>query len=91
MNIELPTPTQFDGRNPQFCEWAGEAKSYLSIHNVHIEDIMDDSTKSIAAIIFGNIQNEYTEEDRRRLNTKFSDCFQLHRKKMQTIATSTLT
>eukprot|EP00971_Amphidinium_carterae_P023780 468891-Amphidinium_carterae.1 len=24
MNTKLPTPTQFDGRSPQFNEWAGE-------------------------------------------------------------------
>eukprot|EP00971_Amphidinium_carterae_P078027 1543834-Amphidinium_carterae.1 len=36
MNIKLPMPTQFDGRNPQFNKWAGEVKAYLTIHNVHI-------------------------------------------------------
>eukprot|EP00971_Amphidinium_carterae_P112338 2225101-Amphidinium_carterae.1 len=44
MTIKLPAPTQFDARHPQFYEWAGEVKTYLSIHNVHIEDIMDDNT-----------------------------------------------
>eukprot|EP00971_Amphidinium_carterae_P100736 1993008-Amphidinium_carterae.2 len=38
MNINLPTPTQFDGKNPQFNEWAGEGKANLTIHNVHLED-----------------------------------------------------
>eukprot|EP00971_Amphidinium_carterae_P309850 6157306-Amphidinium_carterae.3 len=40
MNIKLPPPTQFDGRYPQFYEWAGEVKAYLSVHNVNLEDIM---------------------------------------------------
>eukprot|EP00971_Amphidinium_carterae_P037661 740727-Amphidinium_carterae.2 len=35
MNIKLPTPTQFDGRHPQFYEWTGKVKAadkaYLSI------------------------------------------------------------
>eukprot|EP00971_Amphidinium_carterae_P277289 5503222-Amphidinium_carterae.1 len=42
MNIELPMPTQFDGQNPQLNEWAGDVKAYLTIHNVHIEDYMDE-------------------------------------------------
>eukprot|EP00971_Amphidinium_carterae_P173917 3447446-Amphidinium_carterae.1 len=33
MNIKPPTPTQFDGKNPRFNEWAGEVKAYLTIHN----------------------------------------------------------
>eukprot|EP00971_Amphidinium_carterae_P029603 582309-Amphidinium_carterae.1 len=69
MNIKLPTPTQFDGRHPQFYEWVGEVKAYLSIHTVDIEDIMDDSTKSVTAIVLGDIQTDYTSEDTR--NGKF--------------------
>eukprot|EP00971_Amphidinium_carterae_P210081 4167785-Amphidinium_carterae.1 len=34
MNIKLPSPTQFDGRYPQFNEWSGEVKAYLGVHNV---------------------------------------------------------
>eukprot|EP00971_Amphidinium_carterae_P148455 2943284-Amphidinium_carterae.1 len=50
MNIKLPSPTQFDGRYPQFYEWAGEVKAYLSFHSVNIEDIMDDCSKSVTVI-----------------------------------------
>eukprot|EP00971_Amphidinium_carterae_P041415 813085-Amphidinium_carterae.1 len=39
MNIKLPPPTQFDGRYPQFHEWAREVRAYLSVHNVSIEEI----------------------------------------------------
>eukprot|EP00971_Amphidinium_carterae_P281971 5597486-Amphidinium_carterae.1 len=44
MNIKLPTPNQYDGKSPQFNEWAGEVKAYLTVHNVYIEDLMEDST-----------------------------------------------
>eukprot|EP00971_Amphidinium_carterae_P040963 804617-Amphidinium_carterae.1 len=71
MNIKLPTPTQFDGRNPQFNEWAGVVKAHLSIHNVHIEDYMDAGSRSVATIVLSDIQDEYTEGDTRRLNTRF--------------------
>eukprot|EP00971_Amphidinium_carterae_P342300 6481564-Amphidinium_carterae.1 len=49
----------------------GGKKSDLSIYNVHIEDIMDESTRSVATIVLSNIQNGYTKEDTRRLNARF--------------------
>eukprot|EP00971_Amphidinium_carterae_P240915 4782729-Amphidinium_carterae.1 len=61
-------PTQFDGRNPQFREWSGEVKAYLTIHNVHIEDYMEEPAKSMEAIVLRNIQDaesEYQEEEGR--------------------------
>eukprot|EP00971_Amphidinium_carterae_P008023 158709-Amphidinium_carterae.1 len=30
MNIKLPNPTVYDGKSPQFNEWAEEVKSYLT-------------------------------------------------------------
>eukprot|EP00971_Amphidinium_carterae_P248222 4928125-Amphidinium_carterae.1 len=33
----------FDGRNPQFREWSGKVKAYLTIRTMHIEDYMDES------------------------------------------------
>eukprot|EP00971_Amphidinium_carterae_P335925 6472018-Amphidinium_carterae.2 len=63
MSVKLLMPTHFDGRNPQFREWSGEVKTYLTIHNVHIEDYMDQSTKSIEAIDIRNIQEAYVTED----------------------------
>eukprot|EP00971_Amphidinium_carterae_P032332 636804-Amphidinium_carterae.1 len=42
-------PAQFDGRNPQFREWSGEVKACLTIHNVHTEDYMEESAKSMEA------------------------------------------
>eukprot|EP00971_Amphidinium_carterae_P013291 261884-Amphidinium_carterae.1 len=56
-------PTQFDGRNPQFREWSGEVKAYLTIHNVHREDYMDESAKSMEAIELRSIQDAYVAED----------------------------
>eukprot|EP00971_Amphidinium_carterae_P149269 2959592-Amphidinium_carterae.1 len=43
MNIKLPNLTLFDGKSPQFNEWAEEVKSYLTVHNIFIDDLMDDS------------------------------------------------
>eukprot|EP00971_Amphidinium_carterae_P156894 3110278-Amphidinium_carterae.1 len=62
MNIKLPTPTQFDGKSPQVTEWAGEVKAYLTIHNIHIEDYMDKSSRSVETINIANIQDGYTRE-----------------------------
>eukprot|EP00971_Amphidinium_carterae_P232070 4605559-Amphidinium_carterae.1 len=63
MNTKLPTPTQFDGKNPQFNEWAGEVKVYLTIHYVHFEDYMDTCTKSIDPVNITDIQDDYTTDD----------------------------
>eukprot|EP00971_Amphidinium_carterae_P293811 5833014-Amphidinium_carterae.1 len=57
-------PTQFDGRNPQFREWSGGVKAYLTIHNVHIEDYMEESAKSMESIELRNIQDAYTEPEK---------------------------
>eukprot|EP00971_Amphidinium_carterae_P351148 6491937-Amphidinium_carterae.1 len=71
MNINLPSPTQFDARHPQLYEWAGEVKAYLNVHNVNIEDIMDDCTKLVTVILLGDIQDKYTADEVREYNTKF--------------------
>eukprot|EP00971_Amphidinium_carterae_P286191 5682637-Amphidinium_carterae.2 len=57
MSVKLPMPTQLDGRNPQFREWSGEVRAYVMIHNVHIEDYMDESWKSVETIDLRNIHN----------------------------------
>eukprot|EP00971_Amphidinium_carterae_P119666 2370848-Amphidinium_carterae.1 len=36
MNIKLPTPTMYDGKSP-------EVKSYLTVHNIYIDDLLEDS------------------------------------------------
>eukprot|EP00971_Amphidinium_carterae_P038491 757058-Amphidinium_carterae.1 len=46
MNIKLPTPMQYDGKPPQFNEWTGEVKGYLTVHNIFIEDLLEESTRS---------------------------------------------
>eukprot|EP00971_Amphidinium_carterae_P337622 6474525-Amphidinium_carterae.1 len=51
-------------------------KAYLSVHNVHIEDIMDDCTKSVTIIVLGDIQDKYTANRVRNLNTKFPAALQ---------------
>eukprot|EP00971_Amphidinium_carterae_P287626 5709728-Amphidinium_carterae.1 len=71
MNIKLPSPTQFDRRYPQFNEWAGEVKANLDVHNVNIEDIMGECTKSVSVIVLTDIQDKYTEDEVRKLNTTY--------------------
>eukprot|EP00971_Amphidinium_carterae_P085671 1695376-Amphidinium_carterae.1 len=46
MNIKLPTPTMYDGKSPQFNEWSEVVRSCLTVHNIHIDDLLDDSTRS---------------------------------------------
>eukprot|EP00971_Amphidinium_carterae_P241342 4792126-Amphidinium_carterae.2 len=71
IKINLPTPTQFYGRSPQSNEWAGEVKVDLRIHNVHIEDYMDESSRLDETINIANIQSKYTTEDVNRLRQRF--------------------
>eukprot|EP00971_Amphidinium_carterae_P338424 6475745-Amphidinium_carterae.2 len=71
MHIKLPTPTQFDGKNPQFNKWDGKVKAYFTIRNVHFEDYMDSCTSSIDVVHTSDIQDEYTADDYTKLNNKF--------------------
>eukprot|EP00971_Amphidinium_carterae_P059045 1167408-Amphidinium_carterae.1 len=64
-------PTQFDGRNPQFREWSREVKAYLTIRNVHIEDYMEESAKSMEAIELRNIQDAYVAGDANYRDTRY--------------------
>eukprot|EP00971_Amphidinium_carterae_P095955 1898810-Amphidinium_carterae.3 len=56
-------PTQLDGGNPRFRERSGEVKAYLTIHNVHIEDYMQEPARSVEAIDLRNLQDAYVTED----------------------------
>eukprot|EP00971_Amphidinium_carterae_P094102 1862349-Amphidinium_carterae.1 len=72
MNIKLPTPTQYDGKTPQFNEWAGEVKSYLTVHNIYIEDLMDDSSRSQVPMVVATMQrDDAVAEDLRRFNQRY--------------------
>eukprot|EP00971_Amphidinium_carterae_P076152 1504072-Amphidinium_carterae.3 len=71
MNIKLPTPTRFDGRNSKFNEWAGDVKAYLTIHNVHIENHMDEFSKSVETVNIAHIQDDCTTENVNRLRQRF--------------------
>eukprot|EP00971_Amphidinium_carterae_P222845 4422362-Amphidinium_carterae.1 len=70
MNIKLPTPTHFDERFPQFNEW-GEVKAHVMIHNAHIEDYMDESSRSVETVNIANIQDDYTTKGVNRLRQQF--------------------
>eukprot|EP00971_Amphidinium_carterae_P269520 5346615-Amphidinium_carterae.1 len=71
MNIKLPTPTQYDGKTPQFNEWAEEVKSYLTVHNIYIEDLMDDSTRSQVPMVVATMQRDAVADDLQRLNARY--------------------
>eukprot|EP00971_Amphidinium_carterae_P273413 5426226-Amphidinium_carterae.2 len=45
--------------------------SRLGVHNVNIEDIMDECTKSMTAILLNDIRDTYTADEVRRLTTTY--------------------
>eukprot|EP00971_Amphidinium_carterae_P299939 5958689-Amphidinium_carterae.1 len=51
-NLKLPTPTLYDGNSPQFNEWAEEVRSCLTVHNIYIDDLWEDSVKSQVPMAF---------------------------------------
>eukprot|EP00971_Amphidinium_carterae_P129126 2557697-Amphidinium_carterae.1 len=69
MNIKLPTPTQYDGKSHQFNEWTGEVKAYLTLHNIFIEDLMEESTKTQAMVI-ATMQRDAVAKDLRRFTAR---------------------
>eukprot|EP00971_Amphidinium_carterae_P009081 179283-Amphidinium_carterae.3 len=71
MNIKLPTPMQYDGKTPQVYEWAGEVKSYLTVHNIYIEDLMDDSTRSQVPMVVATMQRDTVADDLQRFNARY--------------------
>eukprot|EP00971_Amphidinium_carterae_P079460 1572320-Amphidinium_carterae.1 len=68
MNLKLPTPTQYDGKSPQFNDWAAEAKAYLTVHNVYIEDLMEDSTRSQVPMFIATMQRDAVANDLQSFN-----------------------
>eukprot|EP00971_Amphidinium_carterae_P249023 4943080-Amphidinium_carterae.1 len=70
MNIKLPTPTQYDGKSPQFNEWAGEFKSYLGVHNIYINDLLEDSTRSQVPMVIATMQRDAVANDLQSFNAR---------------------
>eukprot|EP00971_Amphidinium_carterae_P233371 4631927-Amphidinium_carterae.1 len=74
MNINLPSPTQFDGRYPHFNEWGWRSESLpWRPQYVNIEDIMDECTKSVTVIQLNDIQGKYTADEVKRLHITYSN------------------
>eukprot|EP00971_Amphidinium_carterae_P175125 3471596-Amphidinium_carterae.2 len=71
MNIKLPTPTQYDGKSPQFNVWTGEVKAYLTVHNIYIEDLMEESTRSQVPMVVATMQTDAVAKDLRRFNLRY--------------------
>eukprot|EP00971_Amphidinium_carterae_P242879 4822508-Amphidinium_carterae.1 len=70
---KVALPDTVRGRYPQFNEWSGELKTYLGMHNVNTEDIMDDCSKSVTAIVLSDIQDKYTLAEVTRMHN-ISNC-----------------
>eukprot|EP00971_Amphidinium_carterae_P125187 2480551-Amphidinium_carterae.1 len=63
MNIKLPTPTMYDRKSPQFNEWSEEIRSYLTVHDIHIDDLLDESTKSQVPMVIATMQRDAVAQD----------------------------
>eukprot|EP00971_Amphidinium_carterae_P131405 2602654-Amphidinium_carterae.1 len=70
MNIKLPTPTMYDGKSPQFNEWAEEVKSYFTVHHIYIDDLMDDSVRSQVPMVIATMQNDAVAADLQSFNAR---------------------
>eukprot|EP00971_Amphidinium_carterae_P230825 4580480-Amphidinium_carterae.1 len=70
MKLKLPTPTQYDGKSPQFNEWAGEVKAYLTVHNIYIEDLMEESTRSQVPMVIATMQADAVADHLQRFNAQ---------------------
>eukprot|EP00971_Amphidinium_carterae_P028907 568601-Amphidinium_carterae.1 len=71
MNLKLPTPTHYDGKTPQFNEWSREVKAHLTVHNIFIEDLMEDSTKSQVPMVVATMQRDAVADDLQRFNQRY--------------------
>eukprot|EP00971_Amphidinium_carterae_P291460 5786157-Amphidinium_carterae.1 len=71
MNIKLPNPTMFDGKTPQFNEWAEDVKSYLTVHNIFIDNLMDDSCKSTIPMVIATMQRHAVAADLQAYHTRY--------------------
>eukprot|EP00971_Amphidinium_carterae_P339970 6478075-Amphidinium_carterae.2 len=58
-----------DGKNEHQVTNANTA--YITIHTVHIEDYLDESSSSVETINIANVQDDYTIEDVNRLRQRF--------------------
>eukprot|EP00971_Amphidinium_carterae_P280882 5576363-Amphidinium_carterae.1 len=71
MNLKLPTPTQYDGKSPQFNEWAGEVKAHLTVHNIYVEDLMEESTRSQVPMVIATMQTDAVANYLRSFNARY--------------------
>eukprot|EP00971_Amphidinium_carterae_P086405 1709954-Amphidinium_carterae.1 len=71
MNIKLPTPTMYDGKSPQFNEWSEEVRSYLTVHNIHIDDLLDESSRSQIPMVLATMQRDAVATDLQNFNRRY--------------------
>eukprot|EP00971_Amphidinium_carterae_P182758 3626708-Amphidinium_carterae.1 len=71
MSIKLPTPTQYDGKSPQFNAWTGEVKAYLTAHNIYIGDLLEESTRSQVPMVIATMQRNAVADDLQRFNAPY--------------------
>eukprot|EP00971_Amphidinium_carterae_P290053 5759226-Amphidinium_carterae.1 len=70
MNIKLPTPTQYDGKSLQFNEWAEEVESYLTVHNIYINNLLEDSVRSQVPMVIATMQRDAVANDLQSFNAR---------------------
>eukprot|EP00971_Amphidinium_carterae_P230986 4583616-Amphidinium_carterae.1 len=71
MYIKLPTPTMYDGKSPQFNEWAEKVKAYLTVHNIYIDDLLENSVRSQVPMVIATMQTDAVATDLQANNTRY--------------------
>eukprot|EP00971_Amphidinium_carterae_P289345 5744803-Amphidinium_carterae.1 len=61
----------YDGKSPQFNESSEEVRSYLTVHNIHIHDLLDDSSKSQIPVVIATMQRDAVAQDLQRFNAQY--------------------
>eukprot|EP00971_Amphidinium_carterae_P155637 3086260-Amphidinium_carterae.1 len=68
---QFPTPTQYDGKSPQFNEWTGEVKAYLTVHNKYIVNFLEDCTRSQVLMVIATMQRDAVANDLQSFNARY--------------------
>eukprot|EP00971_Amphidinium_carterae_P093070 1842454-Amphidinium_carterae.1 len=61
----------YDGKSPQFNELSEEVTSDLTVHNIHIDDLLDDSAKSQIPMVIATMQKDAVAQDLQRFNAQY--------------------
>eukprot|EP00971_Amphidinium_carterae_P030592 601647-Amphidinium_carterae.1 len=62
----------YDGKSPQFNEWAEEVKAYLTVHNIYIDNLLEDSVRSQQVpMVIATMQTDAIAADLQAFNTRY--------------------